>query len=218
MSGWKRPSHTKQSRAGERCWPPSLVFLVCLLTSLVGYQLCVLLRSCDVCLRSSVSSCFCLSAFDSAMSWAVGERALQRRFHVPFYVHLRSCATRRLRCFLNRRPLNANWRASSRRNPGPFSTSRKFGVPFKGGLRLMTLGRRRDTLGTWLPSGRRQKLPQTGPFFQRSDQTLGGGQRTRWGAAPPCFRVQRCGVSSASTRCQATDFDQANRATFNVKG
>lgn len=79
--------------------------------SLVGYQLqCVLLPTCDVCLRSSVSSCFHVSAFDSAMSWAVGEQALQRRFHVPFYVHLRSCAVRRLRCFLNTRPLNANLR------------------------------------------------------------------------------------------------------------
>lgn len=37
---------------------------------------------------------------------------------------------------------------SSCRNPRRFSTSRKFGVMFKDGLRLMTLGRQRDTLGT----------------------------------------------------------------------
>lgn len=77
---------------------------------LVGNQLQCVLFVPVMCVHAAVSSCFRFSAFDSAMSWAVGERALQRRFHVPFYVHLRSCAMRRRRCFLNSRPLNANLR------------------------------------------------------------------------------------------------------------
>lgn len=104
----------------------------------VGHQLrCVLLPTCDVCLRSSVSASFRFGAFDSCVCWAVGERALQRRLHVPFYVRLRRCSARRLRCFfffffLNARPLNANFRRLAAVIRGDFSTSRKFWCSVQG--------------------------------------------------------------------------------------
>lgn len=111
--------HCLLTQRGNAGAPPGVseqlrVSLSELFMSPAGYRRqWVPLRTCDVCLRCSLSACFRFSGFDSSMSWAVGEPALQRQFHVPFYVHLRSCAMGRLRCvffffFLNTRPLNAN--------------------------------------------------------------------------------------------------------------
>lgn len=90
------------------------IFLSIFLSGIEHLPHWVLLWTCDLCVCVLVFTilwhllCFHFAGFDSTVCWAVGEWALQRRFHVFFYVRLKSCRGRYLRGLLSVHRLNVN--------------------------------------------------------------------------------------------------------------
>lgn len=74
-----------------------------------------------MCVYTPVSLCFRFGAFDSAMSWAVGERALQHRFHVPFLCAFEKLCYEMSEVLFEHASFECILETSSRRNPGRFS-------------------------------------------------------------------------------------------------